>query len=156
MGLQIEESDQELSARRREQQLDQQGAPRVYFSSVSSNVCSLLTPVMMHIIEYIIDKGASPFPIPLIKPGWEGLPADVHDVIQTHLDHVQMQQTFPPRLRQQRQSHKLRPQLFSRLVGVVDLLRLDFLLRLLRRHARQRRLCWLVVGREGAETNGPT
>lgn len=38
MGLQIEESDQELSARRRVQQLEQQGALRAYFSSANSNI----------------------------------------------------------------------------------------------------------------------
>lgn len=80
----------------------------------------------------------------------------LHDVIRTHLDHVQMQQAFPSRLRQQRERHKLRPQLLSWLKSILYVLWTDFLFWLLRGHTWQGRLRWLVVSWEGSEANRPT
>ena len=74
----------------------------------------------------------------------------------SHLDDVQVQETFPSRLWQQRQSHKLRPQLISRLIRIISLLWCNFLFWLVRCDPRQRLHSWLVVSREGAEPHRST
>lgn len=74
----------------------------------------------------------------------------------SHLDIIQVQQTFPTRLWQQRQSHKLRPKLFSWFIWVIRLIWCHFLFWLICCHPWQHLRRWLVVGRKRSEPHKPT